>query len=674
MKNKIKKISKAISIKMAGVMIVVASLTSSCNYLSIQSYIDNDLKIDSIFTNERNLEAFMWAVSLYLPDEGAIWAYNYTPGPMAADECITQFHSELPGMRFVTGQVNAETVEGDFGNSYANCYKIIRQCNTILSRMNECQDCLKADNERIMGYTLFFRAYAYYLLVCNFGPVQLVGDEILNNNESVDYYNRPRDLYDDCIEYICTQFESAAQYLPLKQSSSDFGLPTKGAAYGLTARLRLWHASDLYNGGSSAHMYFSTWLRSSDGKNYIQQTPDPKRWAVAAAAAKRVMDMNDNGNPMYKLYTMEANDKTFATRPLSPNTGDPNYLLDFPNGANGIDPYLSYSNIFDCEAIPSINPEIVWGRWSGSVRSSTQYSHPVSNGGWNRLSVPQKIVDAYEMADGRSISNYSADYPYTETGFTTQLSYINSYYHIQANVSNMYVNREPRFYASIGFSGCWWDLSSISDANSRNQTVFYYSDQANGKYSPSDPINHPITGYVLRKYVNPIDSYQGNGSRTVNKAFPMIRYAEILLAYAEALNELGANEYTIDGVTYRRDLSEIEKAFNQVRYRAGLPGVTDSDLNSVDNFREKIKHERMIEFLNENQRYFDVRRWGDYEKSEADPITGMNMEGTQSTFFQRVVPAYQEVSQRKVDRKMIFLPIPADELRRVHAFDQNPGW
>ena len=345
-------------LKVVSVMIAVSSITS-CDYLSIQDYIDNDLAMDTIFINARNIEAFMWAVTTYLPDEGEIWCRNYTPGPMATDEGISLFATtDHLGMAYITGVLNADNL-GALDN-YQTWYRVVRQCNIILSRMNECRDCLRADRERIMGYTLFFRAYAYYLLVSHYGPVLLLGDEVLNNNEDAAYYDRPRNLYDECIDYVCSQFEEAARYLPLKHPSiADFGLPTRGAAYGLVARLRLWHASDLYNGGSSAQLYFGTWTRSTDGAHYIQQTPDPRRWAVAAAAAKRVMDMNEFGVPLYRLHTITANDRTFSSRPLSPNTPDPNYTEEWPDGAAGIDPYYSYSNMFNNESVPSVNPEFI---------------------------------------------------------------------------------------------------------------------------------------------------------------------------------------------------------------------------------------------------------------------------------------------------------------------------
>ena len=89
---------------------------------------------------------------------------------------------------------------------------------------------------------------------------------------------------------------------------------------------------------------------------------------------------------------------------------------------------------------------------------------------------------------------------------------------------------------------------------------------------------------------------------------------------------------------------------------------------------KKIKRERMVEFLHEGHRYFDVRRWGDYLESEGEPMTGMNTEGTREQYFQRVVVSSARVAQRVVNRKMIFLPIPRTEVKRLPSFDQNPGW
>jgi hypothetical protein len=662
-------------LKFTGVLLT-AAVFFSCNYLNIDRYIDEEMKLDSIFANKRYIEAYMWDATSRFPDEGAIFGGGdmYTPGPMATDEAFCLFGTgEFLGMAYVIGELNADNLGAL--NRWKSYYQVIRQCNTIVARIDEAHDWTNYERTRIISYTRFIRAYAYYNLMMNWGPVVLLHDEIPNNNEEMIYYDRPRDLYDECMEYVCSEFEEAAKNLPERAPSiMEYGYPTRGAAYAMVARMRLMHASPLFNGGSAARIYFGNWTRKTDGKHYISQTPDPKRWAVAAAAARRVMDLTVDGMPAYRLHAVEADENT---RKLPENVSDPDFHKPFPNGAAGIDPFRSYSEMFNGETVMTVNPEYIWARNSPTLRNYTQHSFPVASGGWNGMCVTQKIVDAYDMEDGRPRTGSSAEYPYSETGFTeVQKSF--SGYRLNAGVHNMYANREMRFYASIGFSECFWSNSSTSDNTHKNLTVTYYTDSPNGKSGAPNPNDHPITGYVLRKYVNPIDAWKGTASRRLNKAFPIIRYAEILLSYAEALNSLGGESYTIDvnGVsrTFSRDVNEIKKAFNQVRYRSGLPGLTDAELAGADFVLSKIKKERMIEFLYENRRYFDVRRWGDYEESENQPIMGMNTAATKDSYYQRVLPASSRITNRIVNRKMLFMPVPKTEIKRLPSFDQNPGW
>jgi hypothetical protein len=649
---------------------------SSCkDYLNIDNYFSDELKLDSIFTQKRYIEAYMWGAAAMFPDEGNFYFGNYTPGPIATDEAFCTYTNEnFNGMAFVQGLITSENYNQI--NTWNNMYKIIRKCNTIISRIDEAKDFLSSEKLVTLSYTRFIRAYAYYEILVDFGPPVLLGDNVLETNETMDYYDRPRSTCDEAVEYICNELEEAAVYIPEKVSIIAFGRPTRGAAYGLIARLRLMHASPLYNGGQAARTYFGNWKRKTDGAYYVSQTPDEKRWAIAAAAAKRVMEMQDAGAPMYRLYTVSADNKT----PALPAgiTSDPDYYNDFPNGAAGIDPYRSYSEIFNGEAVAQANPELVWGRRSGDVNRLQQYYFPLIIGGWNRVCVTQKVVDAYRMRDGGTIEESGPVYNYSETGFTSNIPSFSGYRFANGEIFNMYVNREARFYASIGFSECFWPCSSSTTSGAYNVTVTYYYDSPNGKSGAPNPVDYPITGYVIKKYVNPVDAWSGTNSRRVDKAFPIIRYAEILLSYAEALNNLTGSHTVTLGASYTqtvtRDEAEIKRAFNQVRYRAGLPGLSAAELGNPQTVQAQIERERMIELLHENRRYYDVRRWGIYEETENEPITGMNTDAAKSSFYQRVIPNTVVIGNRIVNRKMVFLPIPKNEMKRMPSFDQNPGW
>ncbi len=639
---------------------------SSCNYLNVDDYFMDTLGYDSIFQNKLNLQQYLWGTAAFFYDEGAIWGSTYTPGVVGSDEAFTMWdHDEYPGTQFVLGNINPDNLMSM--NVWPQMYKIIRKTNLIFQRIDECKDLTTLEEREILGYAHFMRAYAYYHILMNFGPVVLIGDETLETNEKPEYYNRERATYDESVDYICDELELAAKYIPLTVSMGQFGRPTRGAAYGLIARLRLQQASPLFNGGAAAKTHFASWKRTVDGVDYVSQQYDEKKWAVAAAAAKRVIDMG-----VYELYTVK---RDSTTMPLPKNVPSG----DFPNGAGNIDPFKSYSDMFTGEALSQKNTEFVWGRISSNVRNYTRHAFPIDNlGGWNGMAIPQKIVDAYYMVDGRDINNSSEEYPYSEIGFSSEKQSFSGY-QLNNGVYNMYMNREMRFYASIGFSECFWPCLSTSESGRRNQTITYFKGGNSGKdRTNSDIRNYPITGYVIKKFIHKDDAWAGNDAETLEKPFPIIRYAEILLSYVEALNNLtGGHTITDtegDSQTFTRDVNEMAKYFNMIRYRAGLPGLTSAELSSPDQMFDLIVRERMIEFLHENRRFYDVRRWGIYEEVDKEPIVGMDTESRKDGYYERTVVNHPIARNRKVERKMIWLPISRQEIRKVPKMDQNPGW
>lgn len=639
---------------------------SSCNYLNVDDYFMDTLGYDSIFQNKLNLQQYLWGTAAFFYDEGAIWGSTYTPGVVGSDEAFTMWdHDEYPGTQFVLGNINPDNLMSM--NVWPQMYKIIRKTNLIFQRIDECKDLTTLEEREILGYAHFMRAYAYYHILMNFGPVVLIGDETLETNEKPEYYNRERATYDESVDYICDELELAAKYIPLTVSMGQFGRPTRGAAYGLIARLRLQQASPLFNGGAAAKTHFASWKRTVDGVDYVSQQYDEKKWAVAAAAAKRVIDMG-----VYELYTVKR-DSTTIPLPKNVPSGD------FPNGAGNIDPFKSYSDMFTGEALSQKNTEFVWGRISSNVRNYTRHAFPIDNlGGWNGMAIPQKIVDAYYMVDGRDINDSSEEYPYSEIGFSSEKQSFSGY-QLNNGVYNMYMNREMRFYASIGFSECFWPCLSTSESGRRNQTITYFKGGNSGKdRTNSDIRNYPITGYVIKKFIHKDDAWAGNDAETLEKPFPIIRYAEILLSYVEALNNLTGGHTITDAEgnsqTFTRDVNEMAKYFNMIRYRAGLPGLTSAELSSPDQMFDLIVRERMIEFLHENRRFYDVRRWGIYEEVDKEPIVGMDTESRKDGYYERTVVNHPIARNRKVERKMIWLPISRQEIRKVPKMDQNPGW
>lgn len=638
----------------------------SCDYLSVDDYFDDQMKFDSIFVNKRNLERYMWGVAGDFPDEGRIFGNEVIPGITGTDEIFTLMKDDLfRGKAFTLGKVTADNLQGL--GVWNPMYKIIRKANMILGRMDECQDLTTLDKREILGYTHFIRGYAYYQLLMVYGPAIIVGDDVYASNLETKAYDKSRSTFDETVDYVCDELEKAAAYMPEVVSASQYGRPTRGAAYALIARVRLHAASPAFNGGEAARRYFGNWKRSEDGKMYVSMDYDEQKWALAAAAAKRVIDMN-----AYTLHTIQRDSKT----PVLPSTVP---SAPFPEGAGDIDPYRSYSEMFTGETYPVRNEEFIWSRMSGEVSNYTQQSFPVYLGGYNGMSVTQKIVDAYRMVDGQTIDEALQSGEYSETGFTMG-SKTFSGYRLNSNVYSMYANREMRFYASVGFSNCFWTAGSTTNSSFKNQTVNYALDGNAGRNATNEDLkNYPITGYVLRKYVHPDDAWTGDASMRMDKAFPIIRYAEILLSYAEALNNLNES-YTVtlesgQSYTLSRDVNEMAWAFNQVRYRAGLPGLKTEELASQSTMFNLIVNERMVEFLCEGRRFFDVRRWGIYEEEDSKPISGMDTDATNvGGYYHRKIMDHADYRNRVVDKRMVFLPLDRQDIRKMSKLDQNPGW
>jgi hypothetical protein len=664
-----KKIDKIFR-KLGVMFLIAASLTgiSSCNYLASEEYLHEVDELNDIWYSRKNIRQ-TWATCFgQLPN--FFYMHSDWPFAGAGDEGYAGVDS-YTCLFLAQGKVNPDNVSGNTWYWYTR-YTAIRRCNQFLENSHLANDRLLVEGE-VESYNndvRFLRAFNYSLLLELYGPFTII-------DHTIDYsdVNMPtrRNTIAECVDYLVTELDDLIEKLPRQADiiQTDLGRPSKGAAMAMKARVLLWAASPLVNGNKE----YATFV-DPDNVPYIDQNYDENKWRLAAQAYKEIVDLPD-----YHLFTLPADANTV---PL----GDfPGNNIAWPNGPAGIDPYKSYKALFagglnywNSETIFQVNSPsrdsqnelqsqyLTWLGWPRGHRGTNNTGY---TGGW--ISATQKIVDAYFMNNGKSIEEEeNALYKDLGTATTGDGYYIQG---LQTAAESpvktnwlasatapippaRVLNREARFYASIGFQGRGQKQDDITNP------YYFVNYFANGVDGWSGAQNVCVrTGYPIVKWLNDGDLLQlGN----FKKQIPVFRLAEVYLGYAEALNE------------YDPTNNDIVKYLNLVRFRAGLPGY---ELANQAVNRERIKHERFVELAFENgKRYFDMRRWKDAEKVQKDHwgnslgegglIYGCNYKVSGIEFYDRTVLENYSFKQRDY-----FLPLQyAEVANHWGETTQNPGW
>ena len=312
----------------------------------------------------------------------------------------------------------------------------------------------------------------------------------------------------------------------------------------------------------------------------LNSSDDSRKWADAAQAAQDVMDLD-----IYKLYK----------------------LTDTPYRSMAFDKTAANKEvIFERRFTFPEAPHNIHMMWSLDA---------VDAGSWNGLYPTQNLVDAYETVNGK---------------LTTDPT--NTMY----NKQDPYTKRDARFYQSIIYNGSTWETHRMSMVTN---TV---DPSKNGSCKPQ--LGKARCGYGPKKFIEELDpSTNLYGGYAQSNNWPYIRYAEVLLNYAEAKNEeLAAPD------------PSVYLAINEVRSRSGQPDLP-SGLSKIE-MRERIKNERRIELLLEEHRFYDLRRWKDGDVL-AEPIMGMNIYDDNVTLRYEV----SKVEDRIFNGTHYYLPIPLKE-------------
>lgn len=503
------------------------------------------------------------------------------------------------------------TSDSNYGTAYTRIY----YCNLLLENAAEYSN--QDEISTPMGEAYFFRAFNHYELVRLYGDAILLTEPLDITNEKLYSSQDNRSVV---IDQVISDLYMAAELLP--ETVSYSGLLTKNVAMANLARIALyegtWQKFHTHCAGGATDEFgnpdHSNFGRYDVDDAVSNTTLSTKYLTIARDAAKYVMDSGAH--------------QLFYSDILGTDSYRCMFFLD-DSGSQGNIANLSKSDNTEYIHVDNYKDGYTMG---AIVTHACLY---------NAVVTTRKMADLYLDINGLPIDN------------------ANSCFHGRTSYLDEYLERDPRMGGSLlSYTHQYWDV----DTHWR----VYWDDRDYDWINDCEKLAY--TGYWNQKWGADrecVDNYE-------SMDFPLLRYAEVLLTYAEASYELSSSITDAD----------LNISLNLVRERAGMPALTNSFVtaNSLS-MREEIRRERTVELYMEGLRHDDLRRWATAGDEMPGDLTGVQITGT--AYAAKWTADYTLDSDGNIvfrtgrswdNTKHYLYPLPYDELELNPNLNQNPGW
>jgi len=583
-------------------LLVFASGLLSCKKNFLGPTTITNLNQSSVFADSTNTTAFL--ANIYSNIAVSEAANSMVNGGLdaAGDEGAPGTLLPSQATYWASGIINAANVADSV---YKICYIQIRAVNQLLANISKTKLTLP-DNQpgsraQMKAEARFLRAWYYALLIKHYGGVPLVGNNIYNYTDPIPV---KRATYAACVSYITTECDSAAMVLPYTQAGPNYGRASGGACQALKARVLLYAASPLFNGTTLVGEAGG----SIDASIVGYPVADPQRWVLAKNAAYAVLRSGA-------------------------------YALNV-DSSNKSRPGLGFVGLF-CERS---NPEYIFQL----MLSDIDYSHqlegfwdPPTRGGQNGAQPYQEMVDAFPMLDGKD--TLTSAYKY--------------------NSQNPYANRDPRLGYTIIHDQTVLPVRLKSPT--RTPVDIYLVKGSDGSITPIGPdavTAGTTTGYYVNKMLD-TNACATDATQRTRRCQPLMRYAEVLLNYAEAYNE-------------SKGTDSAYVVLKALRARGGIQAGSDGMYGLAigmgqTQMRTAIQLERRLELAYEGFRFWDVRRWKIATTEENKAFHGMKVIHSGSAVTYNV---FTIQPQHSFSPRMYLWPLPQQEIGKSKDLAQNPGY